>query len=81
MGALRCNLDVRFEVTERFAIWDFHENGAIAAPDTDESGARTQHSTWRFEGAIPAVRRSDGDAAEDASAEEEETGWRLLSIS
>ena len=70
------------------AIWDYHENEAIAAPDTDESGARTQHSTWRFEGAVPAVRQSgehgdDDAAAEDASSaeEEEETGWRLLSIS
>lgn len=69
---IRCNLDVRYEVVERFQIWDFHENAAIAPADGSE---RIQHSTWRFEG---VVAPDDGDAGSER--EGGESNWRLVAI-
>ena len=74
---LKVHLDVRYDATERFRIFDFHEKSPIAPFD---GRPRQQVSTWRFEGTVTPPPPTGGEAGDghDSAEFAEPEDWRVV---
>lgn len=76
----RCHLDVLFVSHEKWQMWDYHTNEALAPFD---GSVRVQETTWRFEGVVaPTVEGEEPAGRESGTAEDEneEQGWTVHAI-